>query len=149
MKFYIFAFLLAYFQSSALIALFHSFLFVPNLLLVYFFLELARDEGYGLKRALFSGFFLDLLQDSLGLNLFGYTLFTLMVNAIKTRFEFAHRFSFLFAYALFSSIEKLFIFLLFRLKYFLEFNLWLTLLGFFTELGFLLFLLKWYHRKET
>ncbi|MCS6999023.1 MAG: rod shape-determining protein MreD [Aquificaceae bacterium] len=147
MKFYLLAPLLAYFQSSVLMVFFQSFLFAPNLLLAYLFIELMREKGYGLKKGAFSGLLLDLLQDSLGLHLFSHTLFTMAINAMKSRFEPLKRFSLLLAYVPFSLMERLCLFVLFRLKYFAEFRLGLALVGFLLEFIFLLILLRWYPKS--
>lgn len=150
MRFYLFAFLLAYFQSSALLAFFKSFLFAPNFLLVYLFLNLVEeDKEYGLKKALISGLFLDILQDSVGLNLSGYMLFTVAMNLMRLRFEFPSRTSVIFAYALLSMVEKLWVLTLFRVKYLTELDLPLAIFGLILELGFLSLMLRWRLRKHS
>lgn len=122
---------------------------MPNLLLAYLFFELMREKGYGLKKATFSGLSLDLLQDSLGLHLFSHTLFTMAVNAMKSRFELLNRSSLLLAYVPLSLMERLCLFALFRLKYFSEFKPGLTLLGFLLEFIFLLIISRWYPKGEV
>lgn len=133
MRFYLFSFLIAYFQSSVLLAVFQNALLVPNLLLVYLFLNLLNEEDYGLKKALPSGFFLDLFQDSFGLHLSGYVFFTIGLNFVKQRYHFPSRLSVVLVYIFLSILERLWTVIIFRSRYYLEFNLWLALLGFFIE----------------
>lgn len=137
MKFTIIAFLLAYFQSSVLLAIFHSMWTIPNLLLVYLFLNILGDGGSWLKRTLLAGFFLDLFQDSLGLNMSGYILFAMLVNFMKLRIEMPSRASLLLAYLGLTLVEKAWVILLFRIRYYAELNLWLIPLGLLVELLFL------------
>lgn len=147
MTFYLVAFLLAYFQSSVLFAFFQSSLFAPNMVLAYLFLELMKEEGYGLKKALASGLFLDILQDSLGLHLFANTLLALLVNLLKERLDFPSRLSITLLYGAMALGERFITFFIFRLKYYTEFSLWLTLVGFFVEMLFFLTILRRYFKE--
>lgn len=142
MSFYLFAFLTAYLQSSFLLALFGSSLFTPNFLLAYLFLHLMKEEGYGLKKTLASGLFLDLLQDTPGLNLSGYLLFTLVLNLLKARVEFPTVLSMSLTYLFLTLLERLAVFVVFRLKYFVEFKPVLLVLSLSLELLLVVFLLR-------
>jgi len=57
MRFYLFTLIIAFFQSSVLLALFHNLLTVPNLLLAYLFINLLKEEDHSLKKPLISGLF--------------------------------------------------------------------------------------------
>lgn len=149
MKFYIIAFLLAYFQSSILLAIFHSMLLTPNLLLVYLFLNILGEGNFWLRRAVLAGFFLDLFQDSLGLNLSGYVLFTTIFNLMKLRIEIPSRVSLLLAYIPLSLLEKLWVIALFRIRYYTELNIWLALLSFSLEVLFLYLISGRYLYRES
>lgn len=147
MRFYLFALILAFFQSSVLLALFHNLLLTPNLLLAYLFINLLKDEEYKLEKAVISGFFLDILQDSLGLHISGYTFFSILLNFLRSRFEFPNRASLLLAYILLSVIEKLWVIFLFRLRYYVEINPLLFFLSYLVELSFIMFIFKWYFKR--
>ncbi len=149
MKFYVIAFLLAYFQSSVLIAIFHNMLIAPNLLLSYLFLHIFKEDNGWLRRAIITGFFLDLFQDSLGLNLSGYIFFAILLNLMKLRIEIPSRFSLLLAYFLLSLLEKFWIVLLFRIRYYAELSLPLLPLSLALELIFLYSISGRYFHRET
>ncbi|MEJ5339792.1 MAG: hypothetical protein ACK42C_06810 [Aquificaceae bacterium] len=149
MKFYIIAFFLAYFQSSVLLALFHSMLLTPNLLLLYLFLNILGEGNSWLRRAVLAGFFLDLFQDSLGLNLSGFVLFATLFNLMKLRIEMPSRVSLLLVYALLSLVERLWVIALFRIRYYTELNIWLALLSFSLELLFLYLISGRYLYRES
>ncbi|MFN3472243.1 MAG: hypothetical protein ACK4ZR_06555, partial [Aquificaceae bacterium] len=117
MRFYLFAIIIAFFQSSVLLALFHNLLTVPNLLLVYLFVNLLKEENHTLKKPIISGFLLDIFQDSLGLHISGYTFFSIWLSFLKARFDFPNRTSLLLTYTFLSLIEKLWVVILFRLRY--------------------------------
>lgn len=148
MKFYIVAFLLAYFQSAVLIAVFHNMLMAPNLLLVYLFLSIFKEDNGWLRKAIITGFFLDLFQDSLGLNLSGHIFFAILFNIMKLRIELPSKLSLLLAYLLLSLFEKLWVVLLFRVKYYADLNLWLLPLSLAFEALFLYLISGRYFRKE-
>ncbi len=149
MKFYIVAFLLAYFQGAVLIAVFHNMLIAPNLLLVYLFLNIFKEDNGWLRKAIITGFFLDLFQDSLGLNLSGHIFFAILFNIMKLRIELPSKLSLLLAYLLLSLFEKLWVVLLFRVKYYADLNLWLLPLSLAFEALFLYLISGRYLRKET
>ena len=149
MKFYIIAFLLAYFQGAVLIAVFHNILIAPNLLLVYLFLNIFKEDNGWLRKAIITGFFLDLFQDSLGLNLSGHIFFAILFNIMKLRIELPSKLSLLLAYLLLSLFEKLWVVLLFRVKYYADLNLWLLPLSLAFEALFLYLTSGRYFRKET
>lgn len=149
MKFYIVAFLLAYFQSSVLLGVFHSTLITPNILLVYLFLNIFGESSYWLRKAVIAGFFLDIFQDSLGLNLSGFVLFAMLLNLMRLRIEMPSRASMLIAYFLLSFIEKMWVIVLFRVRYYAELNLPLALLSFSLELLFLYLISRKYLPKGS
>ncbi|MFN7064825.1 MAG: hypothetical protein ACK4OF_01550 [Aquificaceae bacterium] len=142
MSFYVFAFLIAFLQSAILSALFQSAFFTPNLLLGYLFLKLLERED--LKNIILAGLFLDLFQDSLGLNLSGFILFTLSLSLFKMRFELPSRLSIVAVYAILALLEKLWVLLLLRSNYHVELNLVTLFISYGIELGFVLFLSRWY-----
>ena len=137
MKFYIIVFLLAYFQASVLTNIFHNMLLSPNFLLSYLCLYLFREDRGWLKKASITGFFLDLFLDSLGLHLSGHIFFAILFNMMRQRIEIPSKFSLLIAYFFLSLLEKLWLILLFRLKYYTDFNLWLLPLSLTFEVVFL------------
>lgn len=148
MKFYIIALLLAYFQSSVLLALFQNTLTTPNLLLVFLFLNLVHDETKSLRKAFFSGFFLDAFQDSMGLHMSAHVLFILLLHFFRQRLDFPTRLSLLILYVGLSFVEKVWILLLLRMKYFIEINLLSAMVGYTIELLFLLFVMRFYNRRS-
>ncbi len=149
MKFYLIAFLLAYFQSSVLIAIFHNMLITPNPLLVYLFLNIFRENGGWLLRTITAGFFLDLFQDSLGLNLSGYIFFATLFSLMRSRVEIPNRLSLLFAYLPLSLMEKLWVIFLFRIRYYADLTLWLLPFSLFLETLFLYLISGRYFRKGS
>lgn len=148
MKFYIATFLLAYFQSSVLITVFHNILISPNLLLVYLFLNIFREDSLWLRRAIITGFFLDLFQDSLGLNTSGHIFFAILFNLMKLRIEIPSKLSLLIAYVLLSTLEKFWILLLFRIRYYADINLWLLPLSLVVEMLLLYIISGRYPNRE-
>ncbi len=148
MRFYFLSFLLAYFQSSVLVALFHSMLVAPNLLLVYLFLTILKENKAWLRRALIAGFFLDVFQDSLGLNLSGFVFFGVIFSLIRQRVDIPSKLSLILTYALLSWLERAWVIVLFRIRYYAEFDLWLLPISFALELLFLYFISGRYLRHE-
>ncbi len=148
MRFYFLSFLLAYFQSSVLVALFHSMLVAPNLLLVYLFLTMLKENKAWLRRALIAGFFLDVFQDSLGLNLSGFVFFGVIFSLIRQRVDIPSKLSLILTYALLSWLERAWVIVLFRIRYYAELDLWLLPISFALELLFLYFISGRYLRHE-
>jgi len=147
MRFYLFTLIIAFFQSSVLLALFHNLLTVPNLLLAYLFINLLKEEDHSLKKPLISGLFLDLFQDSLGLHISGYTFFSIWLSFLKARFNLPSRAALLLAYIILSLVEKLWMVILFRLRYYLEINPLLFLLSYVIELSFIIFISRGYFNR--
>ncbi len=144
MRFYLFAFIIAFFQSSILLAIFHNFLTAPNLLLVYLFINLVREEECLLKKAVLSGLFLDLFQDSLGLHISGHIFFSIVLSLLKARFEFPNIVSLFLVYAFLSILEKLWILFFFRLRYYAGIDPILLFLGLAIELTFAMLIIRRY-----
>lgn len=147
MIFYLFAFLLAFLQNSVISTLFPSFFLSPNILLSYLFLNLLREED--IKKVLISGLFLDLFQDSLGLNLSGFLLFGIGLGLLKEMFEFPSRVSLVVSYTLLSILEKSWTLLLYRWKYYIPLDPLALLLSYLIELSFLIFMAKGYITKQA
>ena len=147
MMFYVLAFLISFFQSSLISAFFPSILLSPNLLLVYLFLNLLKKED--LVKVFISGFFLDLFQDSLGFNISGFILFSMVLSLLRERYELPNRLSLIIFYFLLSSIEKLWTFFLFRWKYYVQIDPLIILLSYLVEIGFLLLMTKGYTNKQA
>ncbi|WPM31882.1 hypothetical protein IAE16_08665 [Hydrogenobacter sp. T-2] len=148
MKFYIIAFFLAYFQGSVLITIFHNMLVSPNLLLAYLFLHIFKEDKGWLRKAFITGFFLDLFQDSLGLHLSGHIFFAILFNLMRLRIEIPSRLSLLLAYFLLSLLEKLWLVLLFRIRYYADLSLWLLPLSLALEVLFLYLISGRYLSRE-
>lgn len=148
MKFYIIAFLLAYFHGSVLITIFHNMLLSPNLILVYLFLHIFKEDKGWLRKAFITGFFLDLFLDSLGLHLSGHIFFAILFNMMMQRIEIPSRFSLIITYLLLSMLEKLWLILLFRIRYYVDLNLWLLPLSLTFEVLFLYFISGRQLRRE-
>lgn len=143
MRFYIITFLLSYIQSSFLLALFHNFLLTPDLTLVYLFLNLAHDEKLNLKKPMYAGLLLDILQDSFGLQLSGKLFSALALSILRLRVEFTGRLSLVVAYIPLSLLQKLLMFTLFRIKYYTDVNILLLISSLVIEVLFLTLIAKW------
>ncbi|MFN3870881.1 MAG: hypothetical protein ACK4MW_05295 [Aquificaceae bacterium] len=145
MKFYFFAFILSFLQSAIFSGFFQNVFVAPNLILVYLFLNLLKDDG--IKKVIFAGIFLDIFQDSLGLNLSGFLLFYLVFNLFKARFEFPSRLSLLVIYTILASVEKAWTLSLFRIRFYADINPIILFISYLVEIGFMLFLLRWYKNE--
>ncbi|RMH79653.1 MAG: hypothetical protein D6674_07105 [Acidobacteria bacterium] len=143
MRFYIITFLLSYIQSSLFLALFHNFLLTPDLTLVYLLLNLAHEERLNLKKPIYAGLLLDILQDSLGLQLSGKLFFALALSIVRLRVEFTGRLSLIVAYIPLSLLQKLLMFILFRIKYYTDVNILLLIGSLMIEVLFLTLMAKW------
>jgi rod shape-determining protein MreD len=148
MKFYIISMLLAFIQASVMTGLFVSNLYVPDLVLLYLFLHTSKQEKVDVKKPLISGLYLDLMYDTLGWNISGKLLVSLLLEIFKSRWEFATRLSLMIFYSFVALLEHLFRYILFRLKYYYPFDLRTFSLGFFLEL-FLLYLLTLFIIKKN
>ncbi|MGC8852331.1 MAG: hypothetical protein ACP5P0_01865 [Hydrogenobacter sp.] len=147
MKFYVISFLLAFIQASVITGLFVSNLYVPDLILLYLFLHISRQEKMDIKKPLVSGFYLDIMYDTFGWNISGKLLMSLLLEIFKSRWEFATRLSLMIFYCLVALLEHIFRYVLFRLKYYYPFELRAFFLGFSIEL-FLLYLLSLFIIKK-
>jgi rod shape-determining protein MreD len=140
--------LLAFIQASVMTGLFVSNLYVPDLVLLYLFLHTSKQEKVDVKKPLISGLYLDLMYDTLGWNISGKLLVSLLLEIFKSRWEFATRLSLMIFYSFVALLEHLFRYILFRLKYYYPFDLRTFSLGFFLEL-FLLYLLTLFIIKKN
>ncbi|MFN3599312.1 MAG: hypothetical protein ACK4VK_06225 [Aquificaceae bacterium] len=145
MRFYFLALLLSFLQSAVFSGFFHNVFLAPNLLLVYLFLNLLKDDD--IKKVIFAGLFLDVFQDSLGLNLSGFLLFYMIYNLFKARFEFPNRLSLVVIYTFLSLVEKAWVLFLFRIRFYTEISPINLLISYLIEISFMLLLLRW-HRNE-
>lgn len=134
MRFYIIVVLLAMVQTSALVGIFHSFLYTPNITYAFLFLELLKEEPQSVKKPIFAGFFLDLMYDSLGLHISGSLLLMELIAFLRSRYEFPNYMALLTAYSVVALIVRAFLFFLFRLKFYMPFDFLLFSLGFVVEL---------------
>ncbi|MEN3034161.1 MAG: hypothetical protein ABDH18_04150 [Aquificaceae bacterium] len=122
MTFYLIMILLSYLQSSVMLSVFSHGLVVPDLVLCIYFLELLKKEDrWGIK-AIFSGAFLDILQDSAGLYLSRQMIFCILYELMSTKLQFPTKISKVIAYLSISIVTKLFAIILFSTKHKWELN---------------------------
>lgn len=148
MKFYVIALLLAFFQASVLATAFRGVLTSPDLLFVYLFFNILQDNSKWLRKAFFSGLFLDLFQDSLGLHLSSYIACAILLNWVMGRFELPSRLSLMLAYVPLAFVKKLLVIALFRMKYYAEVSPVLFLLGLCVEIIFLYLISRGYSGRR-
>jgi len=144
MRFYIIVALLALLQASVLVGIFKSFLYAPNPVYAFLFITLLKEEGMTFKKPIFAGLFLDLMHDSLGLHIFGSLLFAELITLLRSRYEFPNLTALIVVYGIITLIVRAFLFLLFRLKFYVSFDLALFSAGFLTELFILYILTRFY-----
>ncbi|WP_448583907.1 rod shape-determining protein MreD [Thermocrinis sp.] len=132
MSFYLVLVLILVLQSSVLVGIFESYLFVPDLLLCFLFLSSLKGQvNYG--RGFLAGLLLDILQGSLGWHASGKLLALMVLDIIKGRFYINLVSTLIIAYAVVAIIEHAYRYILFRAKYYypMDFH---ALLGFLIEL---------------
>ncbi len=138
MRFYLIAFLLAFVQSSLLTGMFVSSLYAPDLVLLYLFYSLYSQPQPDIRKPVISGFFLDLMYDTLGWNMSGKLMASFFLELIKSRYLLVSHLSVLVSYMMVALLEHAFRFFLFRVKYYYSFSPALFILGLFTESLFLM-----------
>ncbi|MFN3814194.1 MAG: hypothetical protein ACK4SM_06190 [Aquificaceae bacterium] len=138
MRFYLIAFLLAFVQSSLLTGIFVSSLYAPDLVLLYLFYSLYAQTRLDIEKPVISGFFLDLMYDTLGWNMLGKLTASFFLELIKSRYILVSRLSVLVSYMAVAILEHALRFFLFRLKYYYSFSPALFMLGLVTEGLFLM-----------
>jgi len=129
MRFYIISFLLAFIQSSFLIGVFKSNLYVPDFVLIYLFLHLSTQKDIDLKKPIISGLYLDIMYDSFGWNVASKVFSTFLIEVFKERWSFGSKLSVVIVYLFIALLEHLLRFLLFRAKYYYPFDVYLFLAG--------------------
>lgn len=128
MRFYVLSLILAFLQASVITGAFVSNLYVPDLVLVYLFLHLSRENAVDIKKPLLSGLYLDIMYDSFGWNTSGKLFSAFILELLKSRYIFATRLSVIISYSLIALSEHLLRYAIFRLKYYYPFEPWLFLL---------------------
>ncbi|MEZ0361642.1 MAG: hypothetical protein ABWK04_07115 [Hydrogenobacter sp.] len=148
MRFYTISILLAFLQASLITGLFASNLYVPDIVLVYLFIYISRNDRTDLKKPLISGLYLDIMYDTFGWNMSGKLFSAFLLELLKSRWIFATRLSLIVSYAFIAFCEHLLRYFLFRLKYYYPFETHLFLTGIAVELS-LLFVLTYIVIKEN
>ncbi len=134
MKSYLLLALILFLQSSALVGLFGSYLFVPDLLLCFLVIRSIRGPvNYAM--GFMSGFTLDLLLDTLGWHASGKLLALFFLSIIKKRFYVEVVQSLIVAYSLVALLEHSYRLLIFRSKYYYPLEPLPLFGGFFVELA--------------
>ncbi|WP_333785140.1 hypothetical protein [Thermocrinis sp.] len=132
MSFYLVLFLILVLQSSVLVGIFKSYLFVPDLLLCFVFLSNLKGQvNYG--RGFLGALLLDLLQGSLGWHASGKLLALMILDVAKKVFYVKLISTLVMFYVVIATIEHAYRYLLFRTKYYYPLDFY-ALIGFLIEL---------------
>lgn len=122
MIFYLVSLVLTFIQSFLLIPAFSGYLYVPDLVLCAIFYRLLTLQKPKLLEVILPSFLLDLLYDSLGLNITSKLLFYMLIDFMKSRFIVASKGAFLATFLISFLIEHAAKYALFRLKYYYPFE---------------------------
>ncbi|ADC90003.1 hypothetical protein Thal_1372 [Thermocrinis albus DSM 14484] len=150
MKFYWVVFLIAFLQSSVMVPLMGSYLYVPDFVLVVLYTHTVFLERVEYRKGIMSGLFLDILQDSLGWHIAGKTFFLMMIDVVKSRVFLLDRYTFILVYLMMSLMEHFLRLSLFRIKYYYPLSLSRIALQIGLEMLFLLYTYRYIsYRGET
>lgn len=122
MSFYIYTFIFALVQTFLLLPIFSGYLYVPDFVTVAILYTSLRSLHTDLKKILVPAFTLDLLYDSIGLNLSSKLLVFFVVRAFKDQYIIATRGSLILLSVTVFLVEHIFRYLLFRVKYYYPFE---------------------------
>mgnify|MGYP000420882093 CR=1 FL=1 len=146
--FYLLLALVLFLQSSVLVGIFGSYLFVPDLLLALLFLLNARvPTNY--PRGFIGGFLLDVLLDTLGWHTSGKLLALFVLSFIKRKFFIETLPSLMVAYLIVALLEHAYRLSLFRSKFYYPLEPIPPLIGFLVELAVVYYFGKKLLKNET
>jgi rod shape-determining protein MreD len=131
--FYLLLALVLFLQSSVLVGIFGSYLFVPDILLSLLFLSSVRGPT-NYARGFIGGFLLDVLLDTLGWHASGKLLALFVLSFIKRKFFIETLPSLMVAYLIVALLEHSYRLLLFRYKFYYPLEPVPLLIGFLVEL---------------
>ncbi|WP_448587827.1 rod shape-determining protein MreD [Thermocrinis sp.] len=132
MRFYLVLLLVLILQSSVLVGVFGSYLFVPDLLLCLLFLSSVRDKT-DYAKGFFGALLLDLLQDSLGWHASGKLLALFLLDMLKKRFYIESLSSLIIGYMVIAVLEHTYRYVVFRIKYYYPIDFHLLSISFLIE----------------
>jgi hypothetical protein len=146
--FYLLLALVLFLQSSVLVGIFGSYLFVPDLLLSLLFLSNVRGPT-SYPRGFIGGFLLDVLLDTLGWHASGKLLALFVLSFIKRKFFIETLPSLMVAYLIVALLEHSYRLLLFRSKFYYPLEPIPLLIGFLVELAVVYYFGKKVLKNET
>ena len=118
MSFYIYTFIFASIQTFLLLPVFSSYLYTPDFVTVAILYKVLRSQHMNLKHVLVPAFFLDMLYDSLGLNMSSKLLVFFATDVFKRKYLIASKEALIIFSMLVFSMEHAFKYLIFRIKYY-------------------------------
>jgi len=146
--FYLLLALVLFLQSSVLVGIFGSYLFVPDLLLALLFLSsVIGPSNYA--KGFIGGFLLDVLLDTLGWHASGKLLALFVLSFIKRKFFIEILPSLMVAYLIVALLEHAYRLLLFRSKFYYPLEPIPLLIGFLVELAVVYYFGKKVLKNET
>ncbi len=122
MNFYISTFILALIQTFLLLPVFSGYLYTPDFVTVAILYALLKDQDTNPKRVLIPAFVLDLLYDSIGLNISSKLLVFFSTIAFKRKYIITTKGALILLSTIVFVIEHTFKYLLFRIKYYYPFE---------------------------
>ncbi len=122
MSFYIYTFILAFIQTFLLLPIFSGYLYTPDFVTVAMLYTLLKNQDTDLKKVLIPAFILDLLYDSIGLNISSKLLVFFVVHAFKKKYIITTKGALILLSLIVFIIEHMFKYLLFRIKYYYPFE---------------------------
>jgi rod shape-determining protein MreD len=146
--FYLLLAFVLFLQSSVLVGIFGSYLFVPDILLSFLFLSSVRGST-NYPRGFIGGFLLDVLLDTLGWHASGKLLALFVLSFIKRKFFIETLPSLMVAYVIVALLEHAYRLLLFRSKFYYPLKPIPLLIGFLVELAVVYYFGKKLLKNET
>jgi rod shape-determining protein MreD len=146
--FYLLLALVLFLQSSVLVGIFGSYLFVPDLLLALLFLSSVRGPT-NYARSFIGGVLLDVLLDTLGWHASGKLLALFVLSFIKGKFFIETISSLMVVYLIAALLEHSYRLLLFRSKFYYPLEPVPLLIGFLVELAVVYYFGKKLLKNET
>ena len=133
MRFYLALVVVLVLQSSVLVGLFKSYLFVPDLLLSFLFLSNLKGQT-NYRRGFAFGLLLDILQGSFGWHASGKLLALFLLDLLKRRFFTEYLPFLVVGYTTVALVEHTYRYALFRFKYYYPMDVYAVSISFLIEL---------------
>jgi rod shape-determining protein MreD len=146
--FYLLLVFVLFLQSSVLVGIFGSYLFVSDLLLALLFLSSVRGPT-NYAKGFIGGLLLDVLLDTLGWHASGKLLALYVLSFIKRKFFIETLPSLMVAYFIVALLEHSYRLLLFRSKFYYPLEPIPLLIGFLVELAVVYYFGKKLLKNET